>query len=126
MGLEDLPRRPSYVAKKKVFGALGKRPPNGPPYWLWRKMGRGSVGSSKKLCASRASLRKYSKALPCQASVPDFVTTSITPPPACANSAAADEDCMWNSCTDSMGGVTAMANVLRSVSLAPSSRNAFM
>src|SRR5579864_8248610 len=96
------------------------------PNWLWRKMGRGRVVSSKKLCASNASLRKYSNPLPCQASEPDLVTTSTTPPAAWENSAEASEDWMRNSCTDSMGGVIAIENVLRSVSVAPAGVIEFM
>src|SRR5258707_11150755 len=81
-------------------------PESDPPNWC---RSRGAFlaggGAAKKLRASKTSLRRYSKAVPCSSLFPDLVETDPTPAPR-PNSAENVPVSTLNSRTDSTDGVT--------------------
>ena len=95
------------------------------PNW-WRSRGAlGAVGKAKKFLASKASLRRYSNAVPCQAFWPDLVETETTPAPR-PNSAEKVPVNTLNSRTDSTVGCTITVLKVYSLLSMPSTSQAFV
>src|SRR6266513_1538787 len=74
----------SQLRKKWVL-SLRIGPPSEPPNWLRRS---GGFWRAKKLRASSAELRKYSKSLPWNWLVPERVESATIPPVECPYSTA--------------------------------------
>ena len=115
--------RPAKSTMKKVlFLMIG--PESWAPYW-WRSRGAfGAVGRAKKFLASKASLRRNSKAVPCHSLLPDLVETETTPEPR-PNSAEKVPVSTLNSRTDSTEGMTMTVLKVCSLLSMPSMSHAF-
>ena len=95
------------------------------PNW-WRSSGAFfAVGSAKKFLASKASLRRYSKTVPCHSLLPDLVETETTPAPR-PNSAEKVPVSTLNSRTDSTVGCTITVLNVNSLLSMPSTSQALV
>src|SRR5512140_886925 len=108
--------------KKVLFLTIG--PEICAPYWCRSRGAFFALGRAKKFFASNFSLRRYSKAVPWNSLLPDFVETETTPEP---RPTAAEQlpVSTLNSRTDSTEGITITVLKVCSLLSMPSITHAF-